>query len=437
LDSLEHQSPPVETLLGIGIKIASALQYAHDHQIIHRDVKPSNIMLDDFHDPLLADFGVAELIDWPSVTLSGVLTGTPMYMSPEQARSEPLTPASDVYSLGVVLYEAITGYMPYELPDAPTTPAILDAVKNIPPVRPRLRSKRVSKDLEYVLLRALRKEVSERYASAREFASDLECCLQGRPVANRWASPWVGGLHWFRRHRLGLFGLMTVAFFAFVAYLSVRERLRDGLYRELILQAVKTSGDMKRRTDPEMKSARKAMATGRWFEARDLLQTASGISRELKQAGAMAEAQLDLARCEIMLHNSLRAQQIYEEIWRNEGAGESFRQSAALEGLILLALDNQTANSARWFAETEPLVSGAVLDCMRVVAGHPLPEAWNERRKTWQSRLYRIAELSDVIRSRRDFPKEVLLARLDALGVNAEAPHEWPLPFAQYVKGRL
>jgi hypothetical protein len=179
------------------------------------------------------------------------------------------------------------------------------------------------------------------------------------------------------------------------------------------------------------------MANGRWFEARDLLQTASGISRELKQPGPMAEAQLELARCEIMLHNSLRAQQIYEEIWRNEGGGEGFRQAAVLEGLMLLALDNQAEKSARWLAETVHLASGPLRECMQVVAGDPIPPSWAERRKGWQSRLYRLGELADVIRLRREAPKDVLLERLDALAASAENPLEWPLPFATYLKGRL
>ncbi|MEM7392062.1 MAG: serine/threonine-protein kinase, partial [Verrucomicrobiota bacterium] len=113
-DVIEDRSLTIRQIVTLTIKIARALQYAHARRVVHRDVKPTNIMVDEFGEPLLTDFGVAELFDWPSCTVTGALTGTPLYMSPEQANGDETGPASDIYSLGVVLYEALTGVLPYD-----------------------------------------------------------------------------------------------------------------------------------------------------------------------------------------------------------------------------------------------------------------------------------------------------------------------------------
>ncbi|MBN1269382.1 MAG: serine/threonine protein kinase, partial [Kiritimatiellae bacterium] len=155
--ALESTPMSQKAIVEVIIKIARALQYAHSKNIVHRDVKPTNIMIDEFGEPLLSDFGVAELVDWPSCTLTGALTGTPLYMSPEQARGERVGPASDIYSLGVVLYEALSGVLPYSAQHRSRVKEVLEAVKNEPPRRPRLFRKDISPDMEAVVLKALEK----------------------------------------------------------------------------------------------------------------------------------------------------------------------------------------------------------------------------------------------------------------------------------------
>jgi serine/threonine protein kinase len=135
-DLLEVNPLPLDVLAQVAAKIARALHYAHSRNIVHRDVKPSNIMIDEFGEPLLTDFGVAALIDWPSCTLSGALTGTPLYMSPEQARADRVGPGSDIYSLGVVLYEGLTGMLPYSTQHSAPVKNVLEAVRNETPRRP-------------------------------------------------------------------------------------------------------------------------------------------------------------------------------------------------------------------------------------------------------------------------------------------------------------
>lgn len=222
-DLVEREQPNQRQILSLICRIAGALQYAHEHSIVHRDVKPSNIMIDEFGEPLLADFGVAELVDWPSCTVSGALTGTPMYMSPEQARAERVGPASDIYSLAVVLFEALTGVLPYDLPSNPNTGSVLEAVKTQKPLSARKLNPHVSRDLDYVVNKALSKLPSERYPDIKSFATDLNSVLDGKPLNARLFSPLYWLQHFLRRNRamvvvLALGGLMisgAVGFYRF------------------------------------------------------------------------------------------------------------------------------------------------------------------------------------------------------------------------------
>lgn len=443
LEALVGKRASVDLLLNIAIKIASALQYAHEHQIIHRDVKPSNILLDEFDEPMLADFGVAELMDWPTLTLSGTLTGTPMYMSPEQARGEEVTPASDVYSLAVVLYEALTGQIPYELHENPSTPTILDAVKRLPPVHPRKVDSRISRDLAYVLLRALKKDPAERYRTAREFGHDLECILEGKPVAGRWVSPWTAMRFWAFRNRNRLFGVLTILVFSGVLAGAVRENFQQSQQQVLIFRAIKTSLEVreaiatKNISEPAVRSARSAMRAGRWVEARDLLQYAVSINRDLNLVSPLTDSQLELARAEMMLHNSLRALELYRDIWERESAEVLMRQIAAFEGGLLLILDGKVAEVSALRQGMEALQPGPYTHMLSVALNEPFPEHWSLYREEWQSRLRTNALIAEVIRHRANQERGALVRRLDEIIRETNTPMDWPFPMASYLKGRL
>jgi serine/threonine protein kinase/WD40 repeat protein len=164
--------------------VADALQYAHEHGVVHRDVKPSNIMLGPDGSPHLTDFGLARRAAGEvTVTLDGQVLGTPAYMSPEQAAGEAhhVDRRGDVYSLGVVLYELLTG----ELPFRGNMRVLMHQVLHTEPRAPRSLNDRIPRDLETACLKAMAKAPGRRYATAGALADDLRRFLKGEPIQAR------------------------------------------------------------------------------------------------------------------------------------------------------------------------------------------------------------------------------------------------------------
>jgi serine/threonine protein kinase len=165
---------PVEDVLRIGYAIASALDYAHSKGVIHRDVKPSNIMIAEDGRVVLADFGLAMYVTEGSI---GQVFGSPQYIAPEQARnSAEALPQSDLYSLGVMLYQMLTGALPFDDP-SPTSLALQHVTQEPPP--PRQINPELSPAVEAVLLRALRKSPQERYSNGKALMEALEEAVHG------------------------------------------------------------------------------------------------------------------------------------------------------------------------------------------------------------------------------------------------------------------
>ncbi len=161
-------------------QIALGLEAAHRQGMIHRDVKPANILLDATDGRAkLTDFGLARTFGDETLTQADVLAGTPQYMSPEQASSDPnLGPSTDIYSLGITLYELLTGATPFQ--GQPLQ--ILQQHRETSPLRPSGLNPEIPRDLENICLKAISKHPAARYATAPEFADDLQRFLDGRPV---------------------------------------------------------------------------------------------------------------------------------------------------------------------------------------------------------------------------------------------------------------
>jgi tRNA A-37 threonylcarbamoyl transferase component Bud32 len=168
-----------EEVLQIISQLASALDYAHQQGMIHRDVKPSNILLTPDNTAVLTDFGIAKIIADTVQTTEGAILGTPTYMAPEQATSKRVRPQSDVYSLGIVLYELVTGKVPFE--SDTTLSTILQHMRE-PPPPPSRYNKGLKPAVEQVILKALEKAPQDRFACAGEMAQALEEAWQETPA---------------------------------------------------------------------------------------------------------------------------------------------------------------------------------------------------------------------------------------------------------------
>jgi len=196
-------------------QICAAVQYAHQNLVVHRDLKPGNILVTKEGEPKLLDFGIAKLLSQgggtafsePTATLDRLLT--PEYASPEQVRGRPVTTASDVYSLGVILYELLSGEKPYRI-ETGDPAELVRLVCERDPDRPSTRTAGLSRDIDAIVLKAMRKEPERRYPSAAALSEDIGRFLDGRPVEARRPSTAYRAKKFVRRHRIGVAATILV-----------------------------------------------------------------------------------------------------------------------------------------------------------------------------------------------------------------------------------
>ena len=169
---------PVNQVLDIVAQVASGLAYAHEHDIVHRDIKPSNIMVIRDGHVKITDFGIARMASSAVRTQTGMVLGSPKYMSPEQVLGKLIDQRSDIFSLGVMLYEMLTGVAPFL---GENVNAIMFQTLNCVPVAPAKLNANVPDMLNFIVAKALAKGVDDRYQNARDFSTDLRACRETLP----------------------------------------------------------------------------------------------------------------------------------------------------------------------------------------------------------------------------------------------------------------
>src|SRR5256884_4013787 len=201
LDAVAKREPiPLRHAAELIAKLARAVHYAHEHGILHRDIKPGNVLLDAKGEPHLTDFGLARLVETEStVTRTMEVLGTPSYMAPEQAvgNNARVSSATDVYGLGAVLYQLLTGHPPFA---GGTTFETVRLVLDTEPRQPRLRNPKIDRDLNTICLKCLEKDPRRRYVSALALTEDLERWLKHEPIRARRTGLFTRGRKWVRRN---------------------------------------------------------------------------------------------------------------------------------------------------------------------------------------------------------------------------------------------
>ncbi len=202
LEQSQKERAPLELVLAARwtLQAAEALAHAHQRGVIHRDVKPSNLILDPAGQVWLTDFGLAKRLDDVALSMTGALLGTPRYMSPEQASAakQPVDQRTDIYSLGATLYELATGKPLFEA-DSPH--GIISQILTSEPPAPRSLRTGLPRDLETIILKCLAKEPQSRYATAQALADDLRWFCEGRPIKARRAGLPERAARWARKNR--------------------------------------------------------------------------------------------------------------------------------------------------------------------------------------------------------------------------------------------
>jgi serine/threonine protein kinase len=223
---LDRYIADVRAAAGLLEKIARAVQYAHDKGILHRDLKPANVLLDEHGEPLVSDFGLAKFVHADSeLTQTGAVIGTPSYMAPEQAGGlgDRIGPATDIWALGVMLYELLTGRRPFV---GSNSEEVRRQVREADPPRPRVVRPGLDRSLETIVLKCLDKEPARRYGSAGALADDLERWLRGEPILAR-PEGWRGKLERTVRRHPNLSTALLVAVVVAVVTAAAIKKLGD------------------------------------------------------------------------------------------------------------------------------------------------------------------------------------------------------------------
>jgi len=271
----------------VGLQAAEALAHAHHHGVIHRDVKPSNLLIDGSGSIWVADFGLARRLADPGLTHHEGILGTPRYMSPEQGRTGVIDGRTDVYSLGATLYELLTLRPPF---DGSTAAELLDQIAGREPTAPRSIDPWIPRDLETIVLKSLAKRPADRYASAAALGADLARFLNHEPVKARRISP-IGRAWRVARRHPGISSVSTVASVLILAIAAFAyDQVRDE--RDRAREALRGAEFARTKTEEAVGETRAAWRKELWRHAALVRHTDAPDRRSaglalLKQAAAL------------------------------------------------------------------------------------------------------------------------------------------------------
>jgi tetratricopeptide (TPR) repeat protein len=289
--------------------VLAAITYAHQHLVVHRDLKPSNIFVDRDGTVKLLDFGIAKLLEDEgdeALTREGARLMTPEYAAPEQIRGEPVTPATDVYSLGVLLFELLTETRPYSLGAA--TPAqiermVSNSVVPLPSTRPAtsLRAAGIPPDLDAICLRALEKSPDDRYPTAADLRADVQRYLSDRPVEARVPTVTYRLRKFIRRHRVAVVaaillaaaGAAGVGAVIWQAQRAERERARAEVERQRAERALAESESVSDFLIGLFEAQDPAIAMGKEPTARELIERGRRRAAQLTEQPVVRARLLD------------------------------------------------------------------------------------------------------------------------------------------------
>ncbi len=366
----DEHSLNITRRLKLFAQVCGAVQYAHQHLVIHRDIKPSNILVTPEGDPKLLDFGIAKIVDPAKENETTLHPMTPEYASPEQVRGAPITTSTDVYSLGVVLYQLLTGRSPYpgdttiphelaraicdvepgrpsavisriENKDAEVTP---EAISRTREGSPQKLERRLSGDLDNIVLKAVRKEPERRYGSVEQLAEDIRRHLEGLPVAARPDTWRYRGAKFVSRHRAGVLA-------ATAAVLALLCALAATLYEAHIARLQAREAQQQRsRAERRFNDVRK-LANSLLFELHDSIKDLPGSTPARKLLVSRALEYLDSLNAEARNDTSLQQElaTAYERIGDvqgqprqanlgdHAGAAASYKKALAIRESLIAA----------------------------------------------------------------------------------------------------